>query len=270
MENKTITTKQKNYILALNPAAKIEDLEQLTTFEASKLIRNLLKGTPKQEAAKLPTFEELKTKYNLGVKLDSEQRFYSGNNNSNDAIKKLQDKHDKARKHSYVYSIARELKQILKNEFDIIASVKTGYATYTPEIKVTIKAPLNELKKPFEELSIEELNKYISKLWNSTPFCYNEVYLQPRDPRVKELYNLEATSWGYSLKEKYALAKKFAEKYLDSFNYDHTGANTGDCDYIDCDFFAFVSVKATDIDETEMRNQSYELMQQIVREVKNA
>mgnify|MGYP003375949505 CR=1 FL=1 len=266
----TITTKQVNYIIKLNPSIDVKTIENLTTIEASKLIRKLLKETPKQEAAKLPTFEELKAKYNLGVELDSEQRFYSGNNNNNDAIKKLQDKHDKARKHSYVYSIARELKQILKNEFDIIASVKTGYATYTPEIKVTIKAPLNELKKPFEELSIEELNKYISKLWNSTPFCYNKVYLQPRDPRVKELYNLEATSWGYSLNEKYALAKKFVEKYLKSFNYDHTGANTGDCDYIDCDFFAFVKVEANDIDETEMDNQSYDLMQQIVREAKNA
>lgn len=266
----TITTKQLNFITKLNPSIDVKTIENLTTIEASKLIRKLLKETPKQEAAKLPTLKELEAKYNLGVKLDSEQRFYSGNNNSNDAIKKLQDKHDKARKHSYVYSIARELKQILKNEFDIIASVKTGYATYTPEIKVTIKAPLNELKKPFEELSIEELNKYISKLWNSTPFCYNKVYLQPRDPRVKELYNLEATSWGYSLNEKYALAKKFAEKYLDSFNYDHTGANTGDCDYIDCDFFAFVKVEANDIDETEMDNQSYDLMQQIVREAKNA
>lgn len=48
------TTKQINFILKLNPEAKVEDLEQLSTLEASKMIKKLLKEQ-KETGHKLPT-----------------------------------------------------------------------------------------------------------------------------------------------------------------------------------------------------------------------
>lgn len=267
----TITTKQVNFIVKLNPSIDVKTIENLTTIEASKLIKKLLRETPKQEVTKLPTLQELKAKYNLGVELDDEGRFYCGKNNSCDAIKKLQDKHDKEHKHIEEYSIAKELKAIIKKEFNINISATSKVAGYTGEIRVLFKAALSELKKPFEELNEKELYDFANCISHHWEFRNTGFYLSSTHSKLKELYELSYKPTEFALIEKYKIAYEFAKEYLKSFQYDHTGSNMCDYDYIDCNFFSFVNIDIIDdFDIFEASNKQHELIEKVISEVANA
>lgn len=181
------------------------------------------------------TMENLTRKYNLGIKLDSEERFYEGYNRS-DMWRKAR---DSGMKNHYSF-YAKEIKRIVKEEFGI--KIKAS-SPYWRRVDVLIEATKEELYKDFDELSSEERQDLYHIIHRH---CWN---LNGVSEETAKLYYEKIVTNGhvYScfLKEKYEVLKSFIEKLMDSWNYDHTGANMGDCDYDDADFYGFVSFENT-------------------------
>lgn len=236
-----LTVKQSNFILKLDASKTLEDVKNLTKKEASILIRKLLKKGNNQEKAPL-TIEELERKYNLGITKTDDGRFYYGNNCEKE--KELVIKWDSQNRHASEWSIGRELKEVIKNEFNKVVYFRFSWATYTPDLRFTFKGERKEFYKTFEELSEEEIFKLKEDFYNNLSRWVNMHY-QPTMEDLKLYYEnfVEKTMF---LREQYRTIKLFINKFMKSFNYDHTGANMGDCDYVDTSMFWEVKFKLTD------------------------
>ena len=194
------------------------------------------------------TLKELAKKYNLGVELDSEGRFYTGNNYS-----KI---HEEAKqsKLSTISFLAKKAKEIVKKEFGITISASGKYYGYVGKINIVIKAPKNELFKSYEEIAenwISDDYQLICRTlhhhsnhgsgFNSSTKEVQKLYF--------EKYIQNRGSCAIGLSNKFQLIIEFLKSLLKSWNYDHTGACMGDCDYCDADFFSDIKIEPTDRDE---------------------
>lgn len=243
-----LTVKQSNFILKLDASKTLEDIKNLTKKEASILIRKLLKKGNNQEKAPL-TIEELERKYNLGIKTTSDGRFYYGNNCEKE--KELVIKWDSQNRHASEWSIGRELKEIIKNEFNKVVYFRFSWATYTPDLRFTFKGERKEFYKTFEELSEEEIDNIKKLFYNNLSRTSKKEY-QPTMEDLKLYYENFGTKEKF-LREPYKTINSFIYEFMKSFNYDHTGTFMGDCDYIDTSMFWDVKFKMTDeksIEET--------------------
>lgn len=248
-----LTVKQSNFILKLDASKTLEDIKNLTKKEASILIRKLLKKGNNQEKAPL-TIEELERKYNLGITKTDDGRFYYGNNCEKE--KDLVIKWDSQNRHASEWSIGRELKEVIKNEFNKVVYFRFSWATYTPDLRFTFKGERKEFYKTFEELSEEEINDVKEYFFYNILRWSNKDYT-PTMEDLKVYYENFGTRQKF-LREPYRTIELFINKFMKSFNYDHTGANMGDCDYVDTSMFWEVKFKLTDEKPVEETNKIWD------------
>ena len=216
----------------------------------------------KDEKIVLPTLEELKAKYGIGkCTFTQEGRFYCGNNNNQKSWDDVLNKYDPERKHSRYSALGKYIKDIIKKELGITISSKFRWATFTPELNIIIKGTRAEMFKTWDELSAAEKQDYsFSLLRNSFSWIWMDISTFPGNnllyPVAKRHYETFRLSEHY-LKEPYKTAHDFAKAIMDSFQYDHTGSNMGDCDYIDCDYFDFVYIDCIDKADADIANNIY-------------
>lgn len=182
------------------------------------------------------TLENLSRKYNLGIKLDESERFYTGKNREEMRLKFVQS--GMKNKCSF---FAKEIKRIVKEEFGITIKAR---ATHYKRIDVIIEKTKDELFKNFEELTKDERQEL---------YCCMRLHCEELNGISEEtarLYyeNIQKNRVVNSefLKDENKLLEDFIELLMESWNYDHTGAFMGDCDYDDADFYGFVFFEATD------------------------
>lgn len=210
----------------------------------------------------IPTLEELKVKYGIGKpSFDKEGRFYCGSNNNKESWDDVLNKYDPERKHPREVSLGKYIKDIIRKELGITVSSRFRWATHTPELNITIKGTRAEMFKTWEELSKDEKQDYSFNLMrNVFGWIWMNISTLPSNnsifPVAKRHYESFRLSEHY-LKEPYKTAYDFAKAIMDSFQYDHTGSNMGDCDYIDCDYFDFVYIDITDKADADVTNNIY-------------
>lgn len=221
------------------------------------------KDAKKDEKVKvLPTLEELEIKYNIGKRIYyQEDRFYCGSNNNEERWEEILNKYDPERKHPRYSALGKYIKDIIKKELGITISAKFRWATYTPCLDITIKGARAEMFKSWDELDNGGKQKYAFQLiQNNFNWIWSNITSRPRDgeifPVAKKYFETFKLSDNY-LKNPYKTAFDFAKAIMDSFQYDHTGANMGDCDYIDCDYFDSVDIEITDRRDVDIENNIY-------------
>lgn len=230
--------------------------KQARAFDPGKRIVSVTEKNPEPK-----TLESLLEKYGCGVTVDEDGRFYNGNNNNEARWQEILNKYDPKRQHPRHSSLGKYIKDVIKNELGLVVSARFKWATHTPELNITLKGNRCDMFKSWDELTAEEKHEFMYRtVQNSFHWIWYGVSSLPKteeyEPIAKKYYETFTMREDF-LKDNYKLAHSFAKALMDSFQYDHTGAFMGDCDYIDCDYFDFVYLEVTDRMDVDESNKIY-------------
>lgn len=242
------TTKQINFILKLNPEAKMEEIQVLTKKQASWMIHELLKTTNTQKIVKAETetkanltlvdvlkatnWDELKKKYKAfttyGKQYTGGPVVYNDNNGANSNSELLKD----------MRKLKAYISNILKTEFKGLLNFKINVKTsrhwaLSDEIRVTVTAPHDEMCKTFAELARKnEDHSSMCRFWEYSNYIRNHGTLDNTKVNIYYKYYASRGNVIYQhLKDDFQNLYTFIDELLGSFSYDHSDIMTDYFDY---------------------------------------
>ena len=242
------TTKQINFILKLNPEAKMEEIQDLTKKQASWMIHELLKTTNTQETTKTETkakanltlvdvlkatnWDELEKKYKAyttyGKQYTGGPVVYNDNNGANSNSELLKD----------MRKLKAYISNILKTEFKGLLNFKINVKTsrhwaLSDEIRVTVTAPHDEMCKTFAELARKnEDHDSMCRFWEYSNYIRNHGTLSNTKVNIYYKYYASRGNVIYKhLKDDFQKLYTFIDELLGSFSYDHSDIMTDYFDY---------------------------------------
>lgn len=251
------TTKQINFILKLNPEAKMEEIQDLTKKQASWMIHELLNNQQNNNAQTAPeatnpetisellktiNWDELKKKYNAfmtyGYKGTGGPVVYNDHNGANSNSELLK---DMRKFKSYLNKLIKEEFHGLLN-FKISARTSRHWAC-SDEVVITITASKDIMCKTFAELErAGKVNDALRSMW-----AYGSDQAKSEKAihayyKYHAIYNVKNDM----LKPEWQNLKDFLESLLNSFSYNHSDIMT---DYFDNGLYWRVDMKTEEEQE---------------------
>lgn len=242
------TTKQINFILKLNPDAKMEEIQVLTKKQASWMIHELLNNQQNNNAQTAPeatksetisellkaiNWDELKKKYKAFTTYGKQETggpvVYNDNNGANSNSELLKD----------MRKFKSYLNKILKEEFHGLLNFKISARTsrhwaLSDEVTITIKAPHDIMTKTWAEMErAHEGHDSLHRFWEYQ--TYTQTHETIDDAKIAAFYKYWA-SYGQDikhimLKNEFRNLYDFLNELLGSFSYDHSDIMSDYFDY---------------------------------------